>query len=267
MNYHGKVAFITGGASGIGLAVAEELARRGAKLAIADIQPDSLAAAEQQLASMGADVSTCRLDVTDRNAVLAAAEEVVGDFGKIDLVFNNAGIGDAGSPLDSITGEFFDWIMSVNVTGVMNVLQAFVPILKQQGTGGHIVNTSSMAGLVVMPGWNQGLYAATKMAVLALSLDLHYLLADEKIGVSALCPGLIATNILDNATKLRPASVGGELPEFPEMLQGQGMAPAEVAQITLRGVDENLPIIVTHPNLWPQVAGFHEMVRQAFKPI
>jgi NAD(P)-dependent dehydrogenase (short-subunit alcohol dehydrogenase family) len=267
MNYHGKVAFITGGASGIGLAIAEELARRGARLAIADIQADSLAAAEQLLASVAADVSTYRLDVTDRAAVLAVAEKVVGDFGKVDLVFNNAGIGDAGSPLDSITGEFFDWIMSVNVTGVMNVLQAFVPILKRQGAGGHIVNTSSMAGLVVMPGWNQGLYAATKMAVLALSLDLHYLLAGEQIGVSALCPGLVSTNILDNAAKLRPASVGGELPEFPEMLQGQGMAPAEVAQITLRGIDEKRPIIVTQPDLWPLVAGFHDTVRKAFETI
>lgn len=267
MDYQGKTAFITGGASGIGLALAKAVASRGCKVLLADVQREAMAAASEELRRDGGECATFAMDVTDRAAVYACAKEVARTNGRLDFLFNNAGIGDAGSPLETISDSLFDWLISVNVTGAMNVLKAFIPVLKQSGQGGHIVNTSSMAGLVVMPGWNQGLYSASKMAVLALSLDLRDALASQDIGVSVLCPGLVSTNILENALKLRPDAVAGAaLPDFPEMLKGEGMSAAEVADITLRGIEENLAIIVTEPELWPLVEAHHKRISDAFHP-
>jgi NAD(P)-dependent dehydrogenase (short-subunit alcohol dehydrogenase family) len=266
MNLLKKVAFVTGGASGIGLAVARAVAQRGARVAIADIQGDALAEAVRGIESLGVEGIGIRLDVRDRGAVYRAAEQVEEAFGRVDLVFNNAGIGDAGTPLDQVSDEFFDWIVHVNLFGVMNVLKAFVPKLKKHGQGGHIVNTSSMAGLVLMPGWNQGLYSATKMAVLALSLDLREALQPHRIGVSALCPGLVQTNIAKNAIALRPAGLQDEVHAFPEALTQGGMPADALAQIALDGIEQDSPIIVTHPEFWPAVEQFHARIRSAFEP-
>lgn len=266
MDFRDKVAFITGGASGIGLAIAQALASKGARIALADVQDEALQRACDALAYAGGNTLPVRLDVTDRPGVLAAADQVEEHFGRVDLVFNNAGIGDAGTPLDRVSDAFFDWIVGVNLFGVMNVMKAFVPKLRHHGPGGHILNTSSMAGLVVMPGWNQGLYSATKMAVLALSLDMREVLSKEGIGVSALCPGLVETNILHNAVDLRPVAVEDDVPAFPDMLTQKGMPAAEAAEIALLGIQRNQPIIVTHPELWPLVENFHKTIHQAFLP-
>ena len=264
--FENKVAFVTGGASGIGLAIAQAAAKQGARLAIADVQSEPLASAVRGIEGSGAEAIGIELDVRDRAAVYRAADQVEARFGRVDLVFNNAGIGDAGTPLDRVSDEFFDWIVNVNLFGVMNVLKAFVPKLKKHKQGGHIVNTSSMAGLVLMPGWNQGLYSATKMAVLALSLDLREVLKGEKIGVSALCPGLVETNIAKNAVALRPSDLKDAIHEFPEELTRGGMPASQLAGIVLQGIERDSPIIVTHPEYWPAVQQFHEVIRSAFQP-
>ncbi len=265
MDLMNKVAFVTGGASGIGFAVASALAERGAKIALTDVQPDALETAASAIREIGSDVLTVTLDVTDRAAVYAAVDQADDHFGGIDIVINNAGIGDAGTPLDVVSDEFFDWLMHVNLFGVMHVLKATVPKLKARGAGGHILNTSSMAGLVVMAGWNQGLYSATKMAVLAISLDLRTALAEHGIGVSAFCPGLVSTNITTNAVRLRPPTMSGEAPVFPDMLAKGGMSPDTAAQIALEGIEQNKPIVVTNPELWPLVEEFHAGIRAAFE--
>ena len=264
MEYRNRVAFITGGASGIGLGIADALASRGCHIVLADIQADALSAAEQALNQYDCTILPLHLDVANREQVYAAAGRVAARFPHIDLLFNNAGIGDAGSPLPTMNDNFFDWIMKVNVTGCMNVLKACIPLIQRSASGGHIVNTASMAALVVTPGWNQGLYSATKMAVLALSLDLRDALASEGIGVSTLCPGLVSTNIAETALKLRPKQAGSHVPDVPDMLKASGMSPAEAALITLDGIDRNLPIIVTHPELWPEVERFHQVIKDAF---
>ena len=260
-----KVAFVTGGASGIGHAIARAAAQQGAKLAIADIQGDALAEAVHDIEERGGEAIGIKLDVRDRPAVYRAADQVEERFGRVDLVFNNAGIGDAGTPLDRVSDEFFDWIVHVNLFGVMNILKAFVPKIRKHQQGGHIVNTSSMAGLVLMPGWNQGLYSATKMAVLALSLDLREALKGERIGVSALCPGLVETNIARNAVALRPPGLKDAIHPFPEELTKAGMPPDKLAEIVFSGIEQDRPIIVTHPEFWPAVHQFHEVIRAAFR--
>lgn len=263
--FQDKVAFVTGGASGIGLALAQAAARQGARVAIADIQPEALAKAVHGIESSGGEAIGIQLDVRDRAAVYRAADEVQQRFGRVDLLFNNAGIGDAGTPLDRVSDEFFDWIIGVNLVGVMNVLKAFVPKIKQHKGGGHIVNTSSLAGLVLMPGWNQGLYSATKMAVLALSLDLREVLQGDKIGVSALCPGLVETNIAKNAIALRPSGLKDPVHAFPKELTEGGMPASQLAAIVMKGIEQDSPIIVTHPEYWPAVQQFHDFIRGAFE--
>lgn len=267
MEFRDKVAFVTGGASGIGLAIATVLAQRGAKIALADIQRDALEAAGTAIGSLGVEVLTVPLDVTDREAVYAAVAEVDDHFGRLDIVINNAGIGDAGNPLDTMEDGFFDWLVHVNVFGVMNVLKAAIPRMKARGNGGHILNTSSLAGLVVIEGWNQGLYSATKMAVLAISLDLRTALSSHGIGVSAFCPGLIATNITTNMIALRPVTLSREHRELPEALTVEGMSADAAAQIAVSGIEANREVIVTNPELWPMVEEFHARIRAAFEPV
>lgn len=265
MNFSGKVAVITGGASGIGFAIAQAIAQQGANVVLADIQKESLATAVDSIKKLGVEVLGIQLDVTDRSAVYNAADQVEQHFGRVDLVFNNAGVGDAGTPLDQVSDKLFDWVFNVNLFGVMNVLKAFVPKIKKSGQGGHIVNTSSMAGLVLIPGWNVGLYSATKMAVLALSLDLRDVLEKENIGVSTLCPGFIQTNIEKNATALRPLELTDAIPNFPKELASGGMPAAELAEIVIKGIEKNTPIIVTHPEFLPAVTEYHEKIQRAFR--
>ena len=260
MEFNNEAAFVTGGANGLGFAIARALADRGVDLALADIQPDALEVAANALRKTGVEVLTVQADVSDREQVGAAVETTVDRYGAIDIVINNARVGDAGSPLDSITPEFFDWMVQVNLYGVMNVMSATVPLLKKEGRGGRILNTSSMAGLVVMPGWNQGLYSATKMA----SLDLRSVLKIHDIGVCALCPGLVETSITQNASCLRSSNITDQLPDFPDMLQSGGMIAATAADFAVAGLAQNKAIIVNHPELWPLVETFHETIRASF---
>lgn len=265
MNFQNKVAFVTGGANGIGLGLAKAVARRGAKVAIADVQEEALTQAVSAIKELGVDAFGIRLDVRDRTAVYGAADQVEKKFGRVDFVFNNAGIGDAGTPLEQLSYEYIDWILNVNLVGVINVMKAFVPKLRKQGAGSYIVNTSSLAGLVLMPGWNQGLYSATKMAVLALTLDLRHVLKEHGIGVSALCPGGVETNIAKNAVSLRPSDVKDAIPVLPEELTKLGMSADQLAEIVLSGMESNKAIIVSHPQYWPAVQEFHESIRSAFQ--
>lgn len=261
-DFKDSVAYISGAGGGIGLGIARALAKRGAKLAITDIQPDLLDSSSRELRALGAEVLAFQLDVADRKAVYAAADRIDAHFGEIHLVFNNAGVGYLGTPLDQVPDETFDWVININLIGVMSAMKAFVPKLRKHGKGGHIVNTSSMAGFVVEKGWNTGIYCATKMGVIALSQDMRAALAADGIGVSAFCPGLVKTNIGTNAGKLQPG--GGNVSDPPEMLQQASMTPDEAGEIVLRGIEENDFFILTHPELWPNVAGYHDAIHRAF---
>lgn len=188
----GRVAFVTGAASGLGLAMAKSFAARGAKVMLSDRDGVKLAAAEAELKGAGGDVASVICDVTDHGAVKAAAAATLERFGKVHLVANNAGVGLGGKP-GSIAIEDWRWIVDINLMGVVHGVEVFTPILQAQGEGGHFINTASMAGHSIPPG--MGPYVATKFAVVGYSEALKADLAGTGIGVSILAPGWVNTNI------------------------------------------------------------------------
>ncbi len=201
----GKVAFITGGASGLGLAMARSFTGAGMKVAIADIEDEALAAAQESFAESNADVITLKVDVTDREALEDAAKQTEAAFEKIHVVCNNAGVAVSNNIIDT-TYQDWDWVMGVNVNGVINGMQVFTNRIRAHGEGGHIVNTASMAGL----GTSQAMsvYNTSKFAVVGMSEAVAQDLAHFDIGVSVLCPGFVDTGIY-TSERNRPDGLGG----------------------------------------------------------
>ena len=196
-SFEGRVAAITGAGSGIGRALAKDLAGRGAHLALSDIDTVGLAETVAQCEGHGVKVTSQRLDVADRAAVFAWADQVVGEHGKVNLIFNNAGVALA-APIESMSVDDFEWLMNINFWGVVSGTQAFLPHLKAAGEG-HIVNLSSVFGLFSVP--TQSAYNAAKFAVRGFTDALRMELEIDGCGVSAttIHPGGIKTNIARNA--------------------------------------------------------------------
>lgn len=192
-DFKSKVAAITGAASGMGRTLALELAKRGCHLALSDVNESGLEETASMARGAGVKVTTCRLDVSQRDAVFAWADQVATDHGKVNLIFNNAGVA-LTVGLDAVKQSDFDWIMGINFWGVVYGTQAFLPHLKQSKDG-HIINTSSLFGLMAVP--TQGTYNAAKFAVRGYTEALRMELEIANCGVSATCvhPGGIATNI------------------------------------------------------------------------
>lgn len=263
----GKTVFVTGGASGIGLGMAKAFVSAGMQVVIADLREDHVDEAMAFFNSTGQSVHPMVMDVADRDAVEKAAREAEGVFGPIHILCNNAGINIIG-PLDQAGFEDWDWLLSVNLGGVINGLVAFIPRMKAHGQGGHIVNTSSIAGIVAGPG--NGIYAATKFAIRGLSESLRYDLAPHGIGVSVLCPGTVATN-LHQSEENRPDRYIGAVDDvlreqrsltgtlFNQVLP-TGMDPVEVGEKVLRGIRNNDFYILSHPE-------FKEEFQESFDEI
>ena len=191
--WKGSVAFITGGGQGIGLGIARALGKRGVRLALADIDEAALSRSRDELSRVTT-VETFRLDVRDRAAFAAVADKVESTLGHVDLLFNNAGI----APYESVSElryEQWDLVLGVNLTGVVNGLQTFLPRMIERGEGGYVVNTASGAGLVAGP---NVLYTTAKFAVVGLSESLQLGVRKYGIDVSVLCPGPVDTNIIHN---------------------------------------------------------------------
>jgi NAD(P)-dependent dehydrogenase (short-subunit alcohol dehydrogenase family) len=244
-DFNGRVAVITGGGGGIGAAIARALAARGAHLVLADIDEAALARTAALLAP--AQVLTVPTDVTRLDSVAALADAAGKRFGRIDLVFNNAGVATFGEIAGSTHA---DWVytMNVNFWGVVHGVETFVPRLIARKAGGHIVNTASMAGLVGMR-W-LGIYCASKFAVVGLTEALHRELAEHGIGVSVLCPMIVETNINENSVRNRPAGLRnpGEalIPPAAAMVGGT-VSVDEVARRVVRGIERGDLYILTHP--------------------
>lgn len=203
LDVRGRTAFITGGANGIGLGIARALAKSGAKVALADVDADALAAAESELRQV-ADLVCITLDVRDREAFRVAADTVEDRLGPVSLLFNNAGVA-GGAPVGRLTYELWDWGIGINLDGVINGIQTFLPRMIERGDlGGYIVNTSSGAGLAVSGGAGL-LYHGSKYAVVGLSEALALELAESGIGVSVLCPGPVATDIIRRTRDMQPS--------------------------------------------------------------
>jgi NAD(P)-dependent dehydrogenase (short-subunit alcohol dehydrogenase family) len=243
----GKVAFITGGGSGIGLGMAGAFIRAGMRVVIADIRPDHLEQAVRLLDAGGA-VHAIQLDVTDRDAMSRAADETEQVFGKVHILCNNAGIAATG-PMKLATYSDWDWTISVNLGGVINGVQTFLPRILGHGEGGHIVNTSSMSG--ILPHAGAGLYITTKFAVVGMSEALRSELTAENVGVSVLCPGPVQTNIAECA-KTRPAHLADTgYAESDKNRQAHSvsplyMDPAKVGERVLGGIRRNALYVFTH---------------------
>jgi NAD(P)-dependent dehydrogenase (short-subunit alcohol dehydrogenase family) len=240
-----KTAFVTGGASGIGFGMARAFLQAGMKVVIADIRQDHLDEAAATLKGVNT-VHFIRLDVTDRAAMAAAADEAERVFGKVHVLCNNAGVGIMGGVKDA-TFDDWDWGMSVNLDGVFNGVRTFLPRIIAHGEGGHIVNTSSISA--VLPGGV--VYAAAKSAVMGLSEAMAEELAAEGVGVTCLMPGPITTNIHEVA-KLRPQTFSDtNLGEAEQALlervpSADWMDPLEVGAMVLDAIRRDLLFVFTH---------------------
>ena len=245
--FRDRVAVVTGGAGGIGFALARAFAARGAKLALADLDEEALARAEQELAGGGAQVIGVHTDVTRRESVQLLADVTRRRFGAVHLVCNNAGVAVFGE-LARATPEDWEFTMGVNFWGVVHGVASFVPILLEQKAGGHVVNTASMAGLVGMQ-W-LGVYCASKFAVVGLSESLHRELEPHGIGVSVVCPMIVATKINENSLRMRPAPLrtGNEIvPPGSPALRGGVIDPDAVARRVVSAIERNSLYVLTHP--------------------
>ena len=242
----GRVAVITGGGSGIGLATAEALAAQGMDVLLADIEADVLHAAAARVRAHGTRVATAVCDVADRGAVEAVADQAWDELGGCHVLFNNAGVAVFG-PIQEMTHDDWRWVIDVDLWGVIHGIEAFVPRLIAQGEGGHIVSTASFAGLVANAGLS--VYCVAKYGVVALMECLRRDLKPYEIGSSVLCPMRVATNI-DASGRNRGASYGG--PEGPpdideEQYAGRLLDVGPVAELVVRGIVEDELYLLPHP--------------------
>jgi NAD(P)-dependent dehydrogenase (short-subunit alcohol dehydrogenase family) len=240
----GKVAIITGGAGGIGKALAEEMAERGCYLVLADINAELLEKTAVELRATGAQLDAKTVDVRDAAQVQALVDGALRELGRIDYFFNNAGL-NLCAELRDTTLDDWNLLIDVNLRGVVHGVHAVYPIMCEQGFG-HIVNTASAAGLI--PAAAEGAYAATKHAVVGLSMALHVEAEAFGVKVSVVCPGLVDTPILDSTkyVKFDPEVIRKVAPEKP-------IPPRTAAQLILRGIDRNeffIVLTVTTHALW-----------------
>jgi NAD(P)-dependent dehydrogenase (short-subunit alcohol dehydrogenase family) len=264
-NVEGKVAFITGGASGMGLGMARVFVRAGIKVVIADVRRDHLDQALTHFKGAERSVHAIELDVADRAAMLQAADETMRVFGKVHILCNNAAVGIIGPAIDA-TFDDWDWGLGVNIGGVVNGVQTFLPRIRAHGEGGHIVTTASMGG--IFAAGMAPIYNTSKYAVVGYMEALRPELEPLGIGVSAFCPGLVNTNIHE-VEQLRPAKFGdtnsrdaavARASIMKEKVLPAGMDPMEIGERVLRGIRNNDLYILTHPE-------YEQGIRDRFEAI
>jgi NAD(P)-dependent dehydrogenase (short-subunit alcohol dehydrogenase family) len=255
--FQGKVAVVTGAASGIGRALARRFATDGARVVLADIERDPLGEATEELSDMGAEVLAVPTDVSDGAAVDSLRDAVLDRFGAAHILCNNAGVS-TGGPIWEATTADWEWMLGVNLWGVIHGVRAFTPALIAQGEG-HIVNTASVAGLVTMP--FIGLYNVTKHGVVALSENLYRELAmlAPGVGVSVLCPGWVNTRIHES-DRNRPGDAEGTgidpglesgMREMMAKVIASGLEPDAVAGLVAQAILEPRFYVLTHPHWAP----------------
>ena len=272
--FSGKTAIISGGAGGIGFALAEEFGQLGMKVVIADIDQEQLAQAEKQLQDANIQVLACPLDVTSAEqwqATLTAAEA---KFGNIHLLVNNAGVGGIPGIIDNTKLETWKWVLDVNVMGVVNGTQIVGPSMKRHGEGGWIINVASMAGMMGIA--HSGAYAASKAAVVSMTESWAAELKPHKIAVSALCPAFVKTRIHESLRNLQPAyqgikeqgdevmsTKGGE--NHAKALVESGIPTSVLAKRVVEALQSQQTYIFTHPNFRNPVAYRASLLDGAFK--
>lgn len=265
--FEGKVAVVTGAASGIGLGMAEVLAGQGMKVVMADIEEAPLRQAAEVLQNANFDVLPVRTDVSDFSSVEALAAKAISHFEKVHILCNNAGVaGGGGGAIWQSTANDWQWVMGVNLMGVVHGLRAFVPSMIEHGEEGHIVNTSSILGLTTGGG---SIYGVSKHAVTRLTEGLYHDLrnANSVIGASLLCPGMIATNII-KSRRNRPAELNDDVSNADSKLVDEmksrmemvdlrfkehGMPARQVGEIVLDAISNGRFYVLTHENMMARV--------------
>ncbi|MFT4810687.1 MAG: NAD(P)-dependent dehydrogenase (short-subunit alcohol dehydrogenase family) [Paraglaciecola sp.] len=271
--FAGKTAIISGGAGGIGLALAEEFGQLGMQIVIADIDQKELAMAEQKLRDANIQVLACPLDVTHYQQwedTVAAAEA---KFGNIHMLVNNAGVGGIPGSVDKTKVETWKWVLDVNVMGVVNGTQATAPSMKRHGQGGWIINVASMAGMNGVP--FSGAYAASKAAVVSMSESWAVELKKHNIAVSALCPAFVQTRIHESLRNLQPEYQGvkdqaatlvksGSAVNKAKALVESGIPTSVLAKRVVEALQSGQTYIFTHPNFRSSVAYRSSLLDAAF---
>jgi NAD(P)-dependent dehydrogenase (short-subunit alcohol dehydrogenase family) len=265
-DFQGKVVVITGGASGIGLGMAERFAREGCKLVLADIETGALERAVKMLEERGTEVIGVQTDVSQRAAIENLLAKTLERFGAVHILCNNAGV-QLAAPTWQLTEQQWQWLLGVNLWGVIHGVSVFVPQMLAQGQEAHIVNTSSMSGLLSVP--MMSAYQVTKHAVVTLSESLYQELKQQNspIGVSVLCPAFVQTN-LHESDRNRPAEASGSL--LPKVLEDAikqsvtqlvttGKPVAEIADAVIDAIRQKRVHIITHPEL---IGAFEERARR-----
>jgi NAD(P)-dependent dehydrogenase (short-subunit alcohol dehydrogenase family) len=268
-DFKGKTAFVTGGASGIGLAMARAFGRQGMNVVIADIEDAPAKAAVERLASEQIKAVAIHCDVGERNNLRAAALEAVSAFGKVHVVCNNAGVG-AGGEIGKVPERDWDWIVDVNLKSVYYGVETFLPLIRGHGEGGHFVNTASIAGLISGPGMEP--YSATKYAVVAMSEGWAMQLGGSNIGMSVLCPGFVRTRIHESARTKQARFAGSEQESFDpqrrEMISKAietGLDPDVVGARVVEAVRDNQLYIFTDPRFKDVVEMRFAAIRNGFQ--
>jgi NAD(P)-dependent dehydrogenase (short-subunit alcohol dehydrogenase family) len=267
-DFKGKTAIVTGAASGIGLGIAKALAHAGANIVLADLRPEPLEVARKTIEAIGVRAVGVTIDVSDADSVAAAGKAALDAFGALHIAVNNAGVAMHGTPLENVTPQEWDWVIGVNVKGVINGIRTFVPMIRAHGQGGHVVNTGSVSSLFVREGRNQGAYAMTKYAVLALSEALEQELAGSGIGVSILCPGGVTTAIFDSAAT-RPDRFGGsyrrpEQEAMKEAFSATTLDPVVVGRRVLQAIQDEEFYILTHTGERETITARLDRIKAAF---
>lgn len=262
-----KVAVITGGASGIGRALAEECVKRGMKVVLADVEENALRKAEEELRGKGSDVLAVRTDVSKAADIEGLAQKTLERFGAVHLLFNNAGVG-AGTTIVESTLADWEWTINVNLWGVIHGVHTFVPIMMKQDTECYIVNTASLSGLVSAP--LEGVYRVSKVGVISLSETLYHelRLQKAKIGVSVLCPAHVKTRILEAERNrprelLNPPSQRVLTPEEEATVKvivegvqkmfANAMTAERYASLVFQAIEEEKFYVLTHPEFTPVI--------------
>ncbi len=274
--FEGKVAVVTGAASGIGRAMAERFAAEGMKVVLADVEEEALSEAEGALKAKGATALAVPTDVSKAGDMEALAHKTIDAFGAVHVLCNNAGVGPPGGPLWERSVADWQWILGVNLWGVIHGVRVFVPIMRAQDTEGHIVNTASAAGLVSPP-W-MGIYNVTKHAIVTLSETLHHELAltGTKIKVSVLCPAWVNTRLAD-ADRNRPAELANEpvggaaqpdaLKEAIRQLLKTGLTTEQIADSVLTAIRDEKLYIVAPPEVKDAVRTRMEDILEGRNPV
>jgi len=269
--FAGKTAVISGGAEGIGLAIAKALGEQEMNIVLADIDSENLEKASEELGRSGVPVLAVTLDVAEEAQWQAVAKQAVERFGKIHMLVNNAGVGGEAGPIESQSSDTWNWALSVNLMGVVFGAKAIVPLIKEHGEGGWVVNVGSMAGMGGVP--YSGAYTATKSAVVALSESWAGELKGDGIGVSVLCPAFVQTRIYDSHRN-RQARYQAKETEATDDSKLFGKAKAAVqngidASIVGKRLVEALRAgelyVFTHPNYRPVVQNRSKMIDAAFE--